>query len=223
MNKMSLIILTKSSKWGDYCVAGIEINTKKWVRLVRDNGNDNGAIPNGYMRTSDGESVNVLDMIEVVYLRHSPQKYQSENYVVDLSVKPRIIRKGFPLEDVIKMHPLDMPYKLFAGTLPYATDNYLDSDRIDYSLLLIKVKDLLFYMTENNAGNKKCKVEFKYNGNVYSNISMTDPEFYDNKYYNSDNCYSEAVIVLSLGERFENTDKHYKFAARIFLNQEFGK
>lgn len=218
MNKMSLIILTKSSKLGDYCVAGIEINTKKWVRLVRDNGNDNGAIPNGYMRTSDGESVNVLDMIEVVYLRHSPQKYQSENYVVDLSVKPRIIRKGLPLEDVIKMHPLDKPYRLYAGTLPYATDNYLDFDRINYSLLLIKVKDIMFYKTEN----KKSKIEFKYKGIIYRDISMTDPDYYDDRYYNG-HYYSEAVIVLSLGERFENTDKHYKFAARIFLSQEFRK
>lgn len=33
--KREVAILTKSSKFGGYCVAGVDINTGEWVRFVR--------------------------------------------------------------------------------------------------------------------------------------------------------------------------------------------
>ena len=37
-------ILTRSSKFKRYCVAGIDINTGEWVRFVSDNEQAHGAL-----------------------------------------------------------------------------------------------------------------------------------------------------------------------------------
>ena len=39
-----MVVLTKSSKFGEYCVAGINYDTGKWVRLVSTDETTHGAI-----------------------------------------------------------------------------------------------------------------------------------------------------------------------------------
>ena len=42
--KKEVAILTKSSKYKGYCVAGIDVNTGEWVRFVSDNEQTHGAL-----------------------------------------------------------------------------------------------------------------------------------------------------------------------------------
>ena len=45
MGKLVMIILTKSSKFSAKCVAGINVENGEWVRLVSDDVEKHGAIP----------------------------------------------------------------------------------------------------------------------------------------------------------------------------------
>ena len=50
-----ILILAKSGKHGDFCIAGKEIGTGNWIRPVSDNNETNGAITEDQARlTYDG-------------------------------------------------------------------------------------------------------------------------------------------------------------------------
>lgn len=42
--KQDVVILTRSSKYRNFCVAGVDINTGEWVRFVSDNSVIHGAL-----------------------------------------------------------------------------------------------------------------------------------------------------------------------------------
>mgnify|MGYP007105586249 CR=1 FL=1 len=42
--KKEAVILTRSSKIGGYCVAGVDIHTGEWVRFVSDDAKTHGAL-----------------------------------------------------------------------------------------------------------------------------------------------------------------------------------
>ena len=73
---MKFVILTMSSKYGGYCVAGIDMDSGFFKRLVWD---ENGtAIPKMLMY-----NLRPLDVIDIYVLKHVPETCQSENVIVD--------------------------------------------------------------------------------------------------------------------------------------------
>lgn len=64
MGKLVMIILTKSSKFSAKCVAGINVENGEWVRLVSDDVEKHGAIPD-YKLQTDTREVCILDVVEV--------------------------------------------------------------------------------------------------------------------------------------------------------------
>ena len=54
MAVMRIIIMTESSKFSGKCVAGIDVNTGRWVRLVSDDEETHGAIANRALYYQDG-------------------------------------------------------------------------------------------------------------------------------------------------------------------------
>ena len=43
-NSVEMVVLTKSAKNGGHCVAGIDVDTGNWVRLVSNDLNTHGAL-----------------------------------------------------------------------------------------------------------------------------------------------------------------------------------
>lgn len=205
MEKFTLIVMTKSSKFRGYCVAGIDV-FGNWVRLVSADTAVDGAIPLEYMQTDDGKEIQVLDMIEVHVVKKVPKEYQRENVLIDLSIRPKLIKSGISLDDVLIMHPLENHSEIFASKFSYATSIYLDLKQVKYSLIIINVKKLELYSI-----NHKRKADFIYKGYKYNEISVTDP-----CYYNKEDrvIINNAIIVVSIGNQFHN--KYYKFIAHIF-------
>lgn len=78
--KRKIVILTKSSKYGGLCVAGVDFKTGDWIRLVRNNG---GQITNNIMKYKDGLSVNVLDCVTAHILGSAATLIQPENVYLD--------------------------------------------------------------------------------------------------------------------------------------------
>ena len=195
---MEFVILTMSAKHGGYCVAGIDMETGLFKRLVLD---ENGtAIPREYMY-----HLRPLDVIDINVVKDAPETCQTENVIVDWNSKHKL--KTITLQDVLQKHPLDTPRFLFVNNNYYLWENKALS--LNHSLLIVQVKDMVIY-TEPGG---KTKGSFLYNGKTYCNMSITDWD-----YMNKNQMIETAIIVLSIpNKRFdEDSECYFKFIAKIY-------
>ena len=70
--KKTVLILTKSAKTGGYCVAGIDVNTRQWIRLVTDNEEVHHSLTDENMVCSNGRVCDKLDVVEVDFIGNAP-------------------------------------------------------------------------------------------------------------------------------------------------------
>lgn len=207
----TIVILAKSIKNGNFCIAGKDLNTKEWVRPVSDE--NGGAITREQSKlTFHGAKYAPWDSaifhkVKIDFSTHSPLYFQPENYVIS----------GRPwLQDYHKAPPeilfslLDKPETLW-GNNSFKINQNVILNGVDASLYLVYVQDMNLY--KNDRGKRK--VNFIYNGVEYDNFSCTDPNF--DYLINKQSRYNEAILCLSLGELFESDNCHYKIVASIFV------
>ena len=101
-----IIILTKSKKHSGYCVAGIDYETGEWIRLVSSDLETEGAVPCEDLQCSNGETLEVYDIIMCRLLRKCGTIVQPENCLYDETVKWKKVGKS-NLDEVIKIHGYD--------------------------------------------------------------------------------------------------------------------
>lgn len=210
-----ILILTKSCKNGGYCVAGIDLETKKSVRLVSDDQGTQGALSKDDLRYIDGEC-QIFDKIKVTIIREEPLLHQSENLLVDTS---KCLKKleSVGIKDVLNVleNCKDMFPYIFKDTCPYLSENQVSN--VNHSLEIVRVKNLKLYIKTYNYDNKekiKTKANFEYNGEQYNEISVTDSDYYNITDYNSN--INEAILIVSLPNKPIGNDKYYyKFIAKI--------
>lgn len=90
-----------------------------------------------------------------------------------------------------------------------------DVDLQQNSLYLINVKDFQIYHLDSSLnGKRKVKSSFVFNNIIYSNISVTDPNYY----YADDQFLGDVSLVVSLGQEYDGY--HYKIVAKIFKDGE---
>lgn len=206
-----IVILTKSSKFGKYCVAGIDIQTSKWIRLVTSNANTHGALSDADLLCTDGSYCGPLDVVRVKCTGPAPALHQPENVMIKEGC--RIEKRGvYNIQQVLRFHPAERHVPLYGNFMPYIVESELDG--VNYSLTLIQVSKLLVWQTKNSLGNPKTKANFCYQGQWYNNISVTDPN-----YYNLMESVSllSAYLVVSLPDAPFPDDQYYKFIAQIFV------
>lgn len=199
--EVKAVILTKSSKNGGYCVAGIRTDTGDLVRFVSDDQHSNGALTDADMDFQDGTVCKPLDIVKVPILKPAPTSHQPENLLID--GRQYWTKVGeYTLDQVLNCHPPECLGQIF-GTYGYAL---LEEEHPGYSLNLIAVKDLVIQQ-EN-----KTKASFLYGSSRYRYVSVTDSD-----YYNVPNGtrIGNAYLIVSLPEStYEG--KYYKFIAKIF-------
>lgn len=204
----TVAILTKSSKNGGYCVAGIDIKNGNWVRLVSNDEDTHGALSEDDILYQDGSTCTPLDIVEIPIIELSPSKYQPENVLIDTEYywnKLDIIS----LKNLLEIHPPEHHNVLLGNPYPYITEAKIEN--VGHSLILVKVTDLI--ITQKEVDKKvKAKATFMYDNTQYENISITDPD-----YYSAPNHYTiaTAILVMSLPGHPYNK-KYYKFIAKIF-------
>ena len=157
-----MILLKKSSKFSAKCVAGINVENGEWVRLVSDDVEKHGAIPD-YKLQTDTREVCILDVVEVPIIGRCGDLLQPENVMIDKTEKMKIIDR-VTLQDVLKIHPKENgDYKYILGN-PYM---YVSEDTINdvhRSLTLVKVKNLIIRQVVTPEQKKKTKACFFYRG-----------------------------------------------------------
>lgn len=83
----NILILTKSLKRKALCVAGIDVATGEWVRIVTDDDATEHAVIEQDMEYNSGEYANVLDVVRIKFIEHVPSEVQPENWMLDRTVK----------------------------------------------------------------------------------------------------------------------------------------
>ena len=212
--KRRIVILTKSNKKGGYCVAGLDSKTGEWVRLVSDDQQSNGALSKKNMTYPTGYACVPLDVVDVEIVSKQPSAYQPENLLID-STHPLVRHAKSALSDVLRIHPAETKPYLFGNPNQYLNEEEIRG--IGYSLTLVRVSHLVIGRTQNMDGKIKTKASFRYNGEEYLNMSVTDPRMYD---VANGQAYETAHIVVSLPDQPYPYGCYYKFIAKIFVDSD---
>lgn len=207
-----IIILTKSKKHSGYCVAGIDYETGEWIRLVSSDMETEGAVLWEDLQYTNGETLEVYDVIICRLLRECGTMVQPENCLYDETVKWEKVGKS-NLEEVIKIHGYDSMDYVFENE-----DTKLPADwrfKGTPSLCLLKVKDAAIWV--KTFESRKISLNFTYDGIQYKYMSISQIDILDYYKNKADNLYplGEVTVVFSLTDRYYRNGKYYKVVAQI--------
>ena len=207
---MEMIILEKSSKYGGYCVAGIDCSSGGWVRLVSEDEETHGALNDEMLfDRSAGRSAGVLDRVQVEIAREVPGAIQPENMLVEGNGKIRIVGRTM-LKEALNIHPCEEREKLFGS---HSHIVQVKPETLGHSLELVRATELRIYSVTGKSGSSKRKMDFECGGRKYTQFAVTDPVYYGEREVK----LPEAALVLSISDdKWSRVNGHYIYAARIF-------
>lgn len=235
--KKEIVLLVKSIKHGQNCVAGREIirhgtqlQLGSWIRPVTNH--DNGAVNTSEMLLEDGHIPEFLDLIEIEVNGNVNNPTQPENWLLCSDKKWE--KTGKIDRQSVFNHFIENPPNLWSG-------DFCQSDRIDTSGYIDKgfnssiciIRPVFFTMEICTIFNefsgreqKRRRGKFSYNGVNY-NLAITDPDI-DRKYFrpfpgindgvkrislNPEKC----ILCISLAPEFNGY--HYKLIAKVIEDE----
>ncbi|MCB9338842.1 MAG: hypothetical protein H6577_12005 [Lewinellaceae bacterium] len=216
MKKTHFLCLANSRKYGERCIAGIELSPDslgrfhfvkenerpKWIRPV--SWHDHGQVPAEWVK-----HIRVGDILELVPVRACPKGYQTEN-VLFVKDSLRVVRRA----DLSVAHLEQLAEEEGSGILGNR-EKYASEPEVAHfsrSLVLIKAADPHAYFC--TPYNTKPRLHFHHGGVPYD-LPMTDVDFFNRMQEDPAPLEGkEAVfITVSLGICFEG--KYYKLAAGV--------
>lgn len=223
--KKKILILAKSRKYNNFCVAGIDIETNRFIRLITEDEAIHHAVRPDNIKFFNGEEAKVLDIVEVVCKRYNPNYYQKENWIIHTKYFIKKIDK-ISISDIEKYVKLSKRYNIFYNNKSCVSEEIINNveNRFRYSLTVIKPEYTKFaiysYKESNGEIHKKVYAHFKYKKEWYNRIAVTDDDAADfilNK-HKDDGRYDynyNMYFCISLGEPWYKTSMHYKLIAAI--------
>lgn len=209
--KKQVLLLAVSCKNGGLCPGGLDLDDpSKWIRIVRDDG-EAGAV--------QGKEIDFACPLDVIEFdgRPMPQGKQKENWVIDNNSCKKISSAD---ESVLDWAYAKYSYHGFWNNFKaYLTEEELD-EITEPSESILKVSEVRIYKNSKNSA----KIAFKWKGARYElkEISMTDPDYYDEINNGQEVRINEAYIVISIpknaewGYRQFGENRAYKFVSKIF-------
>ncbi len=200
----TIAIFANSIKHGGHCVAGKNIITKKWVRIVSNCAGD--ALSDNQIRYTNpygSYAVKPLQKIQMGFTRAAPLVHQPDNYVRNSEQWTQ----NYSLSSGDLSNYLDTPTDLWGRT---NSVNYESIENciinITQSLYLIKVESLRLYVNDYH----KRRASFTYN-NISYDLPVTSPNFDS---IVRDETELNDILCISLGENMEGVC--YKIVAQIY-------
>jgi len=211
-----IIILAKSSKHGEYCIAGVDTTTGEWIRPISDNIAHEGSVPLCDIMYEDGTQLQILDKVKIKILSCNPTNSQPENCKYDSSVRWRKTGKS-TLSELINSRGYDNPEKIFYNGNKEVLEEEVCGQP---SLLFLNVKNPTIFI-KTFDGNKRIQFNFQYNGINYNFFKISDERIksmFANKHDGSYYLGKNLSLILSLTDRYyhNGTYKHYKMVAHMF-------
>lgn len=206
--KKEIVILTMSSKNKNYCVAGLDVDSGEWIRLVSNDVKSHGALSRNDVLYRNKAPCQPLDIVRVSVIGDCPIEYQPENVLIDTA---KYWEKAGEMDigTLLETYDVDTPSYILGSSAPYVIEE--DMSQIGHSLVMVEVHNLRI----NHPGEHSTKARFTYNGVSYSNMSVTDPDFY----VDTDFHFDRALLIVSLPDasfKVNGEDRYYKFVAKIF-------
>ena len=213
-----LIILAESAKFNNYCVAGVDVETGKWIRPISEKPELEDAVPIDDLKYPDGSRVELLDIAEIKFSdRAANNPIQPENFFYNQKYYWQKVGR-VTLQELIDKRGFDQRDKIFYNN----ERSILGANVIKFSeresLLLLPVEKL-FISIEQAEDHKKFFGDFVYQGKNFYRFSVGDiavrNQFADKdagKYFFKDN----AVITFSLTNPYKKNAECYKMLAQIF-------
>ncbi len=206
------------------CIAGREMLAEGfggWIRPVSDR--ETAEVSFAEYRYHNNQSPQLLDIVEIPFLKPQPIHHQTENHIID--ARDRWEKKGeLPWNRLAEMQ--DRPASLWINSDSTTAGLY---DRISQaeaatahnSLVLISPKNFSVEVGKNYwTGRKTFRGAFVYN-RKHHNLSVTDPVVRDVFGLKDEGLYplSNAYLCVSLTEPYEHDDKCHKLVAAV-ISQE---
>jgi len=210
------VIMAKSLMFGNFCVAGIDVETGAWVRFVAFETGEPLADFNLMYVNAPG-SCEVLDVGRIGIAGQVPKN----NHTEDLMIKyTSWLKMGkMKIDEVLKIHAPENHEFIFGTPNDYVDVSEMKKLKLNYSLILIKVENLKIFFNENFHGDIRGRADFIYNGVEYKNIRVTDPYYEINESLIKKFHFimPEAYLVMSMpSQPFWKNGKYYKLIAKIF-------
>lgn len=205
-----MIILTRSSKYKDYCVAGIEVSSGRPVRLITDNERTHGALTYSDLIMDNGCNASPLDVVHVSNAQYCPGPIQSENFKIKQGECLRYLR-SITTEEIMKYYSVTSDNGVFNHREPII--QYGNAKSLNHSIEIRCVQNLSVY-TESKNGKNRTKADFDINGRRYKRYSVTDPHYYGND--GAVNSITDAIVICSIADdEWAIEHGHYVFVAAI--------
>lgn len=171
---------------GKFCVGGIELdrngNPGHWIRPTFAKGNL--AIPAQTMQYADGQSPEILDIIDVPVVEHSPNGHQQENWLLN---KDKLWEKisSFPRSRLGEIAETE-------GSLWHVDGEQSNrvslevAKNLNDSIKLIRANDFKIHKSRQERYDDhgkylgsiiKYRANFDYSNNTYYNLVVTDTNF----------------------------------------------
>lgn len=213
-----IILLAKSKKYNNLCVAGIDTTTGEWIRIVSDDESIKCAIKPEDALYEDESHPELFDIVRIQCTGQSVNYFQSENYVNDPGYYWKKTGEA-TIWDVIRIHPLGKHYWIFYNRDKKLHKDYLLAigDHAKYSLMLVVGTNIIMHIERQN-GKRKIKMDFDYKGNRYHFLPVTDLEFeatYEHLELGDYELDDGTFFVMSLGECYDWDNCHYKLIATV--------
>ena len=198
--KTLFICLANSKKFGERCIAGIEVKkTTTSYQPVEKEGKPKWLRPtskhyHGAVREDLVGNINLMDIIEIDIEEYCPSSYQSENAMFRSSSIKKLGNIILSEKNLDKLIDMDQ-YNLFGNRGKAVSHEVIDS--VGHSLTLIKIKDFEINRRETDG---QLRMDFEFNHDRYD-LPITDIDFI-NKYNEDENLLENVncvYLTISLG------------------------
>ena len=213
--KIDAVILAKSTMWGKFCVAGIDIHSGMWVRFV---GYEDGEPldDSQMMFLNNGGSCEPLDVARVRVAKRIPSRNHAEDCMIERDGWLRLGR--MTIQDVLKIHDEEEYRYIYGNDREYLTEEEMQEKRFRYSLILVRAENLILHIERNRSNELKCRAEFVHHGRPYRDIRVTDTE-YEAEHVRDGQRIGDAFLVMSMPVKpfyINGIGRYYKLIAKIF-------
>ncbi|VBB45441.1 conserved hypothetical protein [uncultured Desulfatiglans sp.] len=212
--KTLFICLANSKKFGERCVAGIEVKKvgevyqpvekegkPKWLRPI-------SKYQHGAVREDLVGWIRLMDIIEIDLEELCQNGYQSEN----ATFKPESIKRigNIILSEKHLDRLIDIKqYNLFGNRGKAVSEDVIDS--VDHSLTLIKVTD---FQIGGKESADQLRIDFEFNNNRYD-LPITDIDFIQKYSKNTKLLENARCLYLAISLGIYHNGWHSKLIAGI--------
>src|SRR5208282_4944915 len=234
------LCLAVSRKLGGNCIAGIDIDSGKWIRPVCAYGSGELGDRDITVKYTGSQSPRLMKPLDVVHLhldKYVGNSGQPANWILNLksNILPHIVL-GQAINNpshVARIRNLAEAASLFSDLFGNTADRIshreIQKDPLSHSLCVIRPNNLTWARTTDFNNRPRIEGQFDFGGrNIRYCLSLTDIAWkaklldltVDNQALESSevpgiDAHMEILLTISLGDLFDKTGCHHKLIAGV--------